>query len=390
MDLILKDLSQDLYARETSDLKIMRTGLSILGSNTSSKSVIVSNGRSFDLTNVKSSNAFVLLPPTAEPTSGKRKGGEDPFAGIHDTAKLQKTHNCVVPSSSHYELSARTISLPTLSTILNKTQYTGQANEQNSKLEKRMTIDMLAVELQCSINEVVNGVRMIGGLILGENDGVTIVSEELRGEVFGEVLAVISELDMDLEKVVIRDVISGVRGDVSLEKEIIEHMLKLYAVDIEDLEASKSCSFVKLDPKKIAIFKASKILSSTSKKSYPLASFMSQWKFELPHQMTNYKLTDALLSKISLREFDKKVNDYTLVYYPSSSLPIAPAQRIGALFDRRGIWNKAELIPFLEDLIPLERKEELQKEIDLIILKYCLINKEGEIICKAGVGKTGI
>ena len=73
-------------------------------------------------------------------------------------------------------------------------------------------------------------------------------------DAFDEILAVISASDLDLNKVVLSNLLGLVTGDISTEKAVLEHCLRMNSEDL-------SRGAFKVDVDKVAHFKARKILS---------------------------------------------------------------------------------------------------------------------------------
>jgi sister chromatid cohesion protein DCC1 len=74
----------------------------------------------------------------------------------------------------------------------------------------------------------------------------------------------------------------------------------------------------------------------------------------------------------------------TIKYFPKQILPVEAKQRFQELFKVRSKWNKAEILPYIDDLAGN------LKELEPLIIKYCRISRQGEnTFCSSRVGSYG-
>ena len=186
-------------------------------------------------------------------------------------------------------------------------------------------------------------------------------------------MLLISSNDLDLDDISIeKHIITNVTGDVSLEKDVVRHVLRINSQD----RSGKSPN-VKIDVARIATFKAQKLLAAANG-PVPLEYFMSKWTQQMPHQCTGVTLEESLLESLCIRTFDKKINDTTLTYFPAFKLPMDKAMRFRKLFSAKEEWPLEEIKPFVRAAL---KKDETVEEL---LLKYAvvLVEKEGST-CKA-------
>jgi hypothetical protein len=195
---------------------------------------------------------------------------------------------------------------------------------------------------------------------------MTVVSEELLTDAFEEVLALVSSNDLPLDKISVpKQILSSVTGDVSLEKDVVRHVCR-----INSTARGEKGDVVALDKDRIATFKAAKLLSA-SPAPCPLQEFLSKWRAQMPHQCTGYTPPESLLSTLCIREFDAKIGDVRLAYFPAAALPMDHAGRFKRLFGAKGRWPIEEIKPFLAGAVVGGGT------VEELLLKHAVVLTEG-------------
>mmetsp|Transcript_13644 Transcript_13644/g.27935 ORF Transcript_13644/g.27935 Transcript_13644/m.27935 type:complete len:383 (-) Transcript_13644:16-1164(-) len=333
----------------------------VVGASASSKAALVTPESSYLLTKVESSNAFVVVPPSSAPGE---EGGDGEDAENQPEPKRMKSSIC---PSFHYELTPHRLDICELQRILSESVYEGDAEEVSEKSSRRKTEAELSILLQASDKELKEALIKVEAF-KDEAGRYTLVSEELMSDAFDEILAVISANDLDLSKIVLSNLLGSVTGDISTEKAVVEHCLRMNSSDLGG-------GAFKVDVEKVAHFKARKILSKRSE-PYPVKQFMQQWSAEMPHQCTSYSPPFSLVADLCLSSHDPKVGDDVLAYFPASSLPRDPESRFRKLFEVRECWKEEDIGPFLKEIL-----KEGEKEVQLL-LKHALMKSKGEWIAK--------
>ncbi len=319
------------------------SGSTIAGSTSDTQAALVTQGSSYRLTKVESSNTFVLLPPTA------------PSDENEQPAKRRKVTATIAPNY-YYELNTHRLDVARLKTMLTKGLYEGYAEETEEKVGSRMTFEELCVTLQAGDKTLRSALLEVGAFLI---DGkYCLVGEELMNAAFEEILAVVSAEEWDLDSVSISNLSKAVTGDISLEKEVVAHCARLNS----NGEPSDADDELSLSPSKIAVFKARKLLSSRG--AYPMKEFTLKWHSEMPHQCTGFTPSPELLDNLCVKEWDPKISDYKLDYFSASNLPMAAGDRFSKLFAVRSEWKVKELTPFLKGL---------GGDVEALLLKYSVL-----------------
>jgi len=93
----------------------------------------------------------------------------------------------------------------------------------------------------------------------------------------------------------------------------------------------------------------------------------------MPHQCTSYKPPLELIGDLCLKDYDAKVGDHILTYFPASSLPMNPAQRFGKLFDARETWKEEDISFFIRGISTGNHNS-----VSSLLLKYAILQEEAE------------
>lgn len=118
---------------------------------------------------------------------------------------------------------------------------------------------------------------------------------------------------------------------------------------------------------------AERLLCGASR--FRLADFLSSWENSIPLTMTANP--EYLLGLTITDKDEARPGQETIAYFPVEDLPEDPQHRFDLLFRRRQRWRRADIEPFLLDLV-----EGDAKEVGALLTKYCRSTtaKDGEKI----------
>lgn len=238
------------------------TSARIMASPTQQACLVVEDkGCSYSLSRVETSNAYVLVPPLAATDERPRKKIKADRTLVSVSARL--LHAAGGSGASFLELKPKTLLLVDLHKQLKEHVFDPF---DTSKSWSGRTLSSLAIDLQCSQKEVLDGLRRIHALAITGSDGMAmygLLSEEALQEAKLAIIATLTECDefQDYAGVgistnhFITEVLDRVPASEACQHmaQIIQHTLRMLQSD--SFYASES-DIIQLDVRKVSKFHA--------------------------------------------------------------------------------------------------------------------------------------
>mmetsp|Transcript_10732 Transcript_10732/g.17784 ORF Transcript_10732/g.17784 Transcript_10732/m.17784 type:complete len:419 (-) Transcript_10732:991-2247(-) len=345
--------------------ELLRQTASIVGHKSNAQACLVTDAKSFALSRVETSNALVLVPPTAT------SSGEPPAKKIKvtntGTELVQTPCRWLGAESGAYflELKERQVDLKALEGLLSTFDpYSNETSE-----FKGVSLEKLALELQVSKAQVKAGLTTLHALEF--ESMYSLLSEEAWQEARRAILAALTECDEFSNYAQ-----SGVDRQAMIQesvKRVTESYPQLEAVFelvLRIMTKGGNGENITIDFEKVAIFVAHELFA---KPSWLHDDLVKEWQARVPGVGDAYQLdVEKTLRGVAIRSTDE--NEW--MYLPADKLTKSPSERMAQLFASREKWTQKELEPYLA---PLSNK------MDEILVKHALAVTEqidGETISR--------
>ncbi|ETO17847.1 hypothetical protein RFI_19463, partial [Reticulomyxa filosa] len=253
---------------------------------------------------------------------------------------------------------------------------------------KKTSLDALRNEVQCSDEELMNGLKELNALEI--NGEWKMLDEAYITDCFDDILACILENRFDYKHVDIQQLLQSI-DEEEHDPEVVKHCLSfvkkiLYphlpppppppphfslppspsTIIFFVLLSMNDQTYLALDMNKVCLFVAKKLLATAApNRRMEKEQFLSEWQASVPYQM--HCDLSMLQGYVILQETAK---DMFWQWFDAKELSSDPKQRFEQLFQKKDKWTKQELIPYLQLLL------HTGESVDKLLLKYTKMTQE--------------
>ncbi|KAJ3158272.1 Sister chromatid cohesion protein DCC1 [Geranomyces michiganensis] len=179
-------------------------------------------------------------------------------------------------------------------------------------------------------------------------------------------LASLAAEDLDCYNLALEECVSAMAGEADeVPESVVRGIVDQFWVENPDGRRA-------IDEGKIARFFGEGLLQNAESRKTPLATFLTTWASALPPPVTLPASPHAALAYIAGLYLlnDTTTPNPSIMYFPKRALPPDAKPRFEALFRMRRRWKRDEMLPYIDDLAPTEKK------LDAILLKFARTSKD--------------
>ncbi|KAJ3171919.1 Sister chromatid cohesion protein DCC1 [Geranomyces variabilis] len=235
----------------------------------------------------------------------------------------------------------------------------------NEPQRKTYTHADLEALVQCSTAELANALTSLGAVCISST--YRILSPTYLATSLRLLLASLVAEDLDVRDLDVEDCISAMAGEAD---EVPETVVRGILDQFWDIKPDGRRA---INEGKVARFFGETLLQNAESRKTPLSTFLTTWSSALPPPLS--LLTSppsAALAHIAGLYLlsDTTTPTPSIIYFPKRALPPDAKPRFEALFRMRRRWKRDEMLPYIDDLAPTEKK------LDAILLKFARTSKD--------------
>ncbi|CDH56626.1 sister chromatid cohesion protein dcc1-like [Lichtheimia corymbifera JMRC:FSU:9682] len=334
-------------SNETVAASLEQCGKLVIKGQREDEAVLCTDNQTYSLHEAPTSNSLLLATPQDD-----------------------ETMNVVDDLSYIIEIKPCLPRLERITTLLQSTMYAGPAAESSIQGKRLYTYqDMLSL-VQASEQELKEGLKSKHAF---ELDGYYRILDPAFMYNLLDTLANNATLyDIDLQAIPLDGAKTCIRqypedGD-KIPDAVVIACLDAFGVWREDGVT------VALDEYKVCRFIGEYLLSTERGKEWPLEEYVTLWR-----NLVRKRVQDIFSPDLSMLRGLYTMRERTqlqfmqpqqyLSYFPVSELPNDPLQRFARLFAEKKQWTPDEILPYIEDLAPDQKKK------DALLLKYTRTQK---------------
>ncbi|KAL5528520.1 DCC1 [Sanghuangporus sanghuang] len=306
--------------------------------------VLCTADKTYNIRAVMVSNSFCVLTPP---------NGDEPGDAV-----IRATIDHIL------ELSPSIAKLHRLRGMLRGCEYDEDSDGRGDR-ERRM-LKVVKSELQASDAELEAGLRDMRVLVL--NGELRPMTPGYLNHVLELILNTLVSLSRSTDGAPVLDIIETIQSDHEISPDVSRQVMSWFG----RIDSSLSTETWTMDVDAVVRQIGIGILSACRSSSIEQSEFMKRWRATVGDSFEN-RISLSLLQGNYILTDQSATTSPALSYFPSSELPLSPADRFAELFLVQPKWKAANIVPFLDDIVVDS------KDRDKLLMKFArsITDKDG-------------
>ncbi|KAL5523641.1 hypothetical protein ACEPAG_7814 [Sanghuangporus baumii] len=342
---LIENETQDQLSAPQAHLfaKLTRSRFTIRGRD-DDDAVLCTTDKTYNIRAVMVSNSFCVLTPP---------NGDEPGDAV-----IRATIDHIL------ELSPSIAKLHRLRGMLRGCEYDEDCDDREDR-ERRMLKDVKS-ELQASDAELKIGLSDMRILVL--NGELRLMTPGYLNRVLELILNTLVSLSRSSDDAPILNIVETIQSDHEISSDVSRQVMSWFGRIDSSMNAETWIMDVDAVVRQIGIG----ILSSYRSSPIEQSEFMKRWRAAVGDSFED-RISLSLLQGNYVLTGQSATTSSALSYFPSSELPISPADRFTELFLVQPKWKAADIVPFLNDIVVDS------KDRDKLLMKFArsITDKDG-------------
>ncbi|EKM80114.1 hypothetical protein AGABI1DRAFT_91394 [Agaricus bisporus var. burnettii JB137-S8] len=335
----LLELTPELAELLEEAAKSLTTVTFAIKGRTGEDAVLCTTDKTYSLRSVALSNSVLVVTPPSSGSSISTTSGREP----------------VVIRDELHEILEISPSVPKLHGLIS--QLRGKEYDESDEVEDNAShSDDAKTDVQASDEELDRGLKERRVLVI--NGFLRPISKDYLKTLLELVLNLLASLSLRSDNIPLDDLVSSLAQDHEVPRAVSMQLLAWFG-DVDEAQGSWTMD-VQAVVKEVGIG----LMRHHRRDPIRKDAFLAQWKATVGDTFNPSVDLSLLTGNYLVSTAGEQEN---LVYFPSTELPVDPAQRLADLFRQRTRWTGDDIMPFLSEIAvgPKER--------DKLLLKYCRV-----------------